>query len=189
MYPVHPFPFSTELEGAHPLRFCQRAGSYDRTATNFPVVSAALIAPAHHAALQASMDRRFFPFVPRSSPTKRPRYHPRREKAFSLRVLRPRKRVPTRCLGVWLFLTHLSRTSCPREPASFVDEGSQPARSVQTFFSSLRLFSTPCISHRLSAGSRLLRVTDFPMLHSPFATCASSIVTSSVKSCATPSSA
>src|SRR5215472_7814345 len=60
MYPVHPFPFSTELEGAQPLRFCQRVGSYDRTATNFPVVSAALIAPAHHAALQASMEGRFF---------------------------------------------------------------------------------------------------------------------------------
>src|SRR5215471_19215961 len=123
MYPVHPFPFSTELEGAHPLRFCQRAGSYDRTATSLPVVSAALIAPAHHAALQASMDRRFS--VPSKAPqpndlvtTRSAREHSR------LRVLRAASECPTRRLGVWLFLTHLSRTSCPREPASFADEGS-----------------------------------------------------------------
>src|SRR6516225_6850226 len=59
MYPVHPFPFSTELEGAHPLRFCQRVGSYDRTATDFPARRLLSIAPAHHTALQASMGRRF----------------------------------------------------------------------------------------------------------------------------------
>src|SRR5215469_11754424 len=154
MYPVHPFPFSTELEGAQPLRFCQRVGSY----------------AAHHAALQAT-------FVLRSSPTKRPRHHPGRERAFLPRCPpRPATGCPTRRLGVWLFLTHRSRTSCPREPASFVDERSQPSRSDQTFFSYLRLFSTPFISHWLPAGSTPLRVTDFPMLHSPFSTCASSIV-------------
>src|SRR5215469_5133125 len=59
MYPVHPFPFSTKLEGAHPLRFCQRVGSYDRTATDFPARRLLSIAPAHHTALQASMGRRF----------------------------------------------------------------------------------------------------------------------------------
>jgi hypothetical protein len=51
-----------------------------------------------------------------------------------------------------------------------------------TFLDALR---QPLAARRQHA----LRVTDFPMLHSPFSTCASSIVTSSVKSCATPSSA
>ena len=175
MYPVHPFPFSTELEGAHPLRFLPKGGFLRSNRNQFST----RVGCSHRASpsrCPPGLDGPpSFPFVLRSTPTKRPRYHPRRESAF-MPACPPRaaSECPARRLGVWLFLTHLSRTRVPiKRSFPLCDFSRRPSSA------------TGCPP----AASTSLRVTDFPMLHSPFSTCASSIVTSSVKSCATPSSA